>query len=177
MTRYRFRVRTPDGQEVVSDIFEAPSAGGDPSNTHEISFTLADDEGKPRAGVRFTLHAGDAVIKGTTGPDGLLTAKIPESAKDATLTLHGEHGDEVHHLALGEGHEEQAPHHIELEMNDDEGKPRAGVKFTFHAGDDTVEGTTGSNGEVKVDLPKHHTEAVLTLHGEHGDEVHQLELG
>ena len=113
MPRYRFRVRTPDGQEILSDVFDVGAVppvnavrplnedGNQEKAPHHFELVLEDDQGKPRAGVKFTVHAGGDVIEGATGPDGKLQAKIPKQHTEGVLALHGEHGDELHHFAVG----------------------------------------------------------------------------
>jgi hypothetical protein len=98
---YRFRVRSADGQELTSAELALDGEPATQSPLRSLSLVMQDDEGAPRAGLKFTLTAGSAVTDGTTGAGGELEAQVPGDVAEATLTLHGARGDEKHTLAIG----------------------------------------------------------------------------
>jgi len=53
----------------------------------KLNFVLKDLEGKPRAGVQYTLSVDGAQFSGESSAAGLISQVIPPLAKKATLTL------------------------------------------------------------------------------------------
>ena len=94
MTNYRFRVCAANGQEIVSSVIAGPEIH------RALSIVLQDDEGAPRAGLKFTVRAGGTVVQGTTGEEGELSATLPGDPQKARITLHAASGDESYTLVL-----------------------------------------------------------------------------
>ncbi len=63
----------------------------------KLQLIFQDEDGKARAGVKYTLLVGETVHEGTTDPKGKLEHPIPPDAVFATLSL----GEEEYELDLG----------------------------------------------------------------------------
>jgi hypothetical protein len=68
----------------------------------QVRIVLRDSMGRPREKVAWELSVdGGPPLRGTTGPDGLVDARIAADAKKGALTLHGGRVPEKHELDFG----------------------------------------------------------------------------
>jgi hypothetical protein len=79
--KYRFRAKTADGQEVISEVLHTPAW----PPAAELSFTLRDGGGHEVPGLPYTIRAGQQQIKGKSGPKGQVSARLPPGTEGVEL--------------------------------------------------------------------------------------------
>ncbi|MBS2022947.1 MAG: peptidoglycan-binding protein [Deltaproteobacteria bacterium] len=72
---------------------------------------------------------------------------------------------------------EPKPRVFELKLCDDEGNPRVGLRWTLDIGPVQFNGYVGDDGLLQCELPFGAREGKLTIGGDGGDEIYDLDFG